>query len=61
MARIVLTATFIVSLTVLIGCQTTDSGEGQRLPPGPGTLPSSVSVAGIRCSPHSFAVSDTMP
>jgi tetratricopeptide (TPR) repeat protein len=29
MARTVLTATFIVSLTVLISCRTTDSGQGQ--------------------------------
>lgn len=47
MARTVLTATFIVSLTVVIGCQTTNSGEGQILPPDRGTLPSTVSVAGV--------------
>jgi len=47
MARTVLTATFIVSLTVVIGCQTTDSGRGQRVPTYAGTLPSAVSVAGI--------------
>lgn len=46
MARTVLTAAFIVSLTVLIGCRTTDSGRGQ-LVTSTGTPTNLVSPANV--------------
>jgi len=47
MARTLLTAVLVVGLTVLIGCQTTDSGRGQLVPTDPGTPPSAVGTADV--------------
>jgi tetratricopeptide (TPR) repeat protein len=47
MVRTVLTAVLVVGLTVLIGCQTTNSGRGQRVPTEPVTVPSTIGTADV--------------
>ena len=45
MARTILTGTLLVLLSVLIGCQTTDSGRGQLMPSGTRTPVTAVGAA----------------